>query len=107
MTSYFEGYIATIEEQEIPTKYFINKRTRDAGKKLPCDNKCCLPKTIVENIIHIISCCPSIPAHYYLPVRHDMVENRNTVQKAPHNNIVFTPPPLSGGGIEPPTKFSK
>ena len=26
-----------------------------------------------------------------------MVENRNTVQKAPHNNIVFTPPFLEWG----------
>ena len=32
MTSYFEGYIATIQEQEIPTKYLLNKRARDAER---------------------------------------------------------------------------
>ena len=48
LTSHFEGYIAAIQEQEIPTKYLINKRARDAGKKPPCDNKCRLCKTNVE-----------------------------------------------------------
>ena len=48
LTSHFEGYIAAIQEQEIPTKYLIKKRARDAGKKPPCDNKCCLCKTNVE-----------------------------------------------------------
>ena len=41
LTSHFEGYIAAIQEQEIPTKYLINKKARDVGKEPPCDNKCC------------------------------------------------------------------
>ena len=40
LTSHFEGYIAAIQGQEIPTKYLLNKRARDAGKEPPCDNKC-------------------------------------------------------------------
>ena len=72
LTSHFEGYIAAIQEQEIPTKYLINKRARDAAKKPPSDNKYRLCKTNVD-VIHIISCCPFMSARYYLPMRHDMV----------------------------------
>ena len=75
LISHFEGYIVAIQEQEIPTKYLINKRARDAGKEPPCDNKCCLCKTNVEDFIHIIS-CPFMSTRYYLPVRHDMVASR-------------------------------
>ena len=84
LTSHFEGYIAAIQEQEIPTKYLINKRARDAGKKPPCDNKCRLCKTNVEDVIHIISCCPFMSARYYLPMRHDMVAKtlyKNIIKK--------------------------
>ena len=84
LTSHFEGYIAAIQEQEIPTKYLINKRARDAGKKPPCDNKCRLCKTNFEYVIHIISCCPFMSARYYLPMRHDMVAKtlyKNIIKK--------------------------
>ena len=37
------------------------------------NNKCRLCKTNVEDVIHIISCCPFMSARYYLPMRHDMV----------------------------------
>ena len=73
LTSHFQGYIAAIQEQEIPTKYLINKKARDAGKEPPCDNTCRLCKTNVEDVIYIISCCSFMSARYYLPMRHDMV----------------------------------
>ena len=88
LTSHFEGYIAAIQEQEIPTKYLINKRARDAGKKPPCDNKCRLCKTNFEDVIHIISCCPFMSARYYLPMRHDMVAKtlyKEIIKKPPRN----------------------
>ena len=40
MTSQFEGYLASIHDQEIPTKYLINKRQKEAGKEATCDTKC-------------------------------------------------------------------
>ena len=73
LTSHFKGYIAEIQDQEIPTKYLLNKRARDAEKEPPFDNKGRLCKTNVEDVIHIISCCPFMSARYYLPMRHDMV----------------------------------
>ena len=87
LISHFEGYIVAIQEQEIPTKYLINKRARDAEKEPPCDNKCCLCKTNVEDFIHIIS-CPFMSTRYYLPVRHDMVASRlykEIIKKPPRN----------------------
>ena len=88
LTSHFEGYIAAIQEQEIPTKYLINKRARDAEKEPRSDNKCRLCKTNVEDVIHIISCCPFMSARYFLPMRHDMATKtlykkiiRKTTQK--------------------------
>ena len=62
----------------------INKRATDARKELPCDNNCCLCETNVEEVIHIISCCPFISARYYLPMRHDMVAktfNKEIIKK--------------------------
>ena len=73
LTSHFEGYISAIQEQEIPTKYLINKRARDSGKEPPCNNKCRLCKTNVEDVIHVISGCKFMSARYYLPMRHDMI----------------------------------
>ena len=71
MTSHFEGCIAAIQEQEIPTKYLINKRARDAEKEPPYDNKCRLCKTNVEFVIQVAVFFMS--ARYYLPMKHDMV----------------------------------
>ena len=88
LTSYFEGYIAAIQEQEIPTKYLINKRARDVGKEPSCDNKYRLCKTNVEDVIHVISCCPFMSTHYYLPIRHDMVAKtlyKEIIKKPPRN----------------------
>ena len=73
LTSHFERYVASIQEQKIPTKYLINKRARDAGKERPFGSKCRLCKTNVKDVIHIISCCPFMSARYYLPMRHDVV----------------------------------
>ena len=64
LTSHFEVYITAIEEQEMPTKYLINKSARDAGKEPPCDNKCPLYKTNAEDVMHI-SWCPFTSAHHY------------------------------------------
>ena len=50
MTSQFEGYISAVQDQELPTKYLINKRDKDAGKQPLCSNKCRLCKTNVEDI---------------------------------------------------------
>ena len=73
MTSQFEGYLAPIHDQEIPTKYVINKWQKEAGKETTCNTKCRLCKHGTEDVNHIISPCPEVSVRYYLPVRHDIV----------------------------------
>ena len=80
MTSQFEGYLASIHDQEIPTKYLINKRQKEAGKETTCNTKCRLCKHSTEDVNHIISSCPEMSVRYYLPIRHDVVAK--TVLKA-------------------------
>ena len=44
MTSHFEGYLAAIRDQEIPTKFLKHKRKIDAGIVPSVNNKCRLCK---------------------------------------------------------------
>ena len=80
MTSQFEGYLASIHDQEIPTKYLINKPQKEAGKETTCNSKYRLCKHSTEDVKHIISSCTEMSVRYYLPVRHDIVPK--TVLKA-------------------------
>ena len=48
LTSHFTAYACAIEEQEIATKYLLNKRQRDEGKIPTINNKCRLCKTNVR-----------------------------------------------------------
>ena len=57
MTSQFEGYLASIHDQEIPTKYLINKRQKEAGKETTCNTKCRLCKHTTKDVNHVISSC--------------------------------------------------
>ena len=80
MTSQFEGDLASIHDQEIPTKYLINKRQKEAAKEATCNTKCRLCKHSTEDVNHIISSCPEMSVRYYLPIRHDVIAK--TVLKA-------------------------
>ena len=73
LTSHFTAYACAVEEQEIVTKYLINKRQRDEGKTPTISNKCRLCKTNIEDITHIISVCPIMSSRYQLPLQHDPV----------------------------------
>ena len=71
ITSNLEGYMETITEQELPTKYIRNKPGRGSGKTPTCNNKCRLCHTAIEDVTYVICNCPEILARYYLPLRHD------------------------------------
>ena len=58
ITSEFEAYACAIQEQEVGTKYLMNKRDKDSGKIPKCKNKCRLCKIHVEDVMHVISSCP-------------------------------------------------
>ena len=71
ITSPFRGYLGTIQDQEMPTKYFVHKRQTDSGQSPTANNKCRLCKISIEDVNHIISSCPKMSTRYYLPLRHD------------------------------------
>ena len=73
MTSHFEGYLAAIRDQEIPTKFLKQKRQIDTGITPSGNNKCRLCKSNVEDVNHIISSCNQMSARYYLPLRYDVI----------------------------------
>lgn len=73
MTSHFEGFAHAIQEQEISTKFLMNKRMLDAGKPPTIDSKCRLCGKAPEDISHIICGCSKMSARYYIPLRHDAV----------------------------------
>ena len=73
MTSQFRGYLASIHGQEIPAKYLMNKRQKEARKETTCNTKLRLCKQSTEDVNHIISSCPNISVKNYLPIRHDVV----------------------------------
>ena len=71
IASDLEGYMGTITEQELPTKYIRNKRDRESGKTPTCNNKCRLCHTAIEDVTHKICNCPEMSERYYLPLRYD------------------------------------
>ena len=70
------------QEQEISTKYLMNKRYSDGNNIPQGDNKCRLWKDAVEDVQHIVSSCPLMSSRYYLPMRHDIAV------KASYNTII-------------------
>ena len=73
LTSNFAAFACAIPEQEITTKYLINKRQRDSGSLPAVNNRCHLCKSNVEDVTHVISLCPMMSRRCYLPMRHDPV----------------------------------
>ena len=55
MTSHFEGYLAEIGDQDIPTKFLKHKKQIGACITPSGNNKCRLCKTSVEDVNHIIA----------------------------------------------------
>ena len=67
MTSHFEAYIFTIQEQEIEIKDLIRQKM---GAET--DNRCRLCKNHTEDLFHaMIISCSRISSRYYLPLTHD------------------------------------
>ena len=64
-----EGYIFSIPEQEINTRYL--QKSREGPKEH--DGKCRYCHIANEDIFHVLCSCPGLSASLYLPVRHDSV----------------------------------
>ena len=70
ISSHFEAYTCAIHEQEIGTKDLIYRRELKNNQQPTNDNKCCLCKVHVVDVMHIISSCIKMPSRYYLPIQH-------------------------------------
>ena len=71
MTSHFEAYACTIQEQEIGTKDLISRRNKKVA--VCTNNRCKLCQNQVEDVFHIISSCSRMSSRYYLPLRNDAI----------------------------------
>ena len=70
-SSHVEGFICSIQEEEINTKYLKHKRIKNREDTTTTDCRLCHTKE--ETIHHIIASCPALSVSMYLPVRHDQV----------------------------------
>ena len=70
-SSHVEGYLSTIQEEEIFTRSLKSNRLTDEHINLNC-RLCGNQK---ETIQHIIASCPNLSASMYLPLRHNKVTN--------------------------------
>lgn len=66
--SHFEGYAFTIQEQEISTKYLVNKRNNDALVILKCNWMFRQCHISVKDITHMISSYSRMSSRYYLSI---------------------------------------
>ena len=48
VSSHLKGYLNAIHDQEILTKFLINKRQRNSGQEPTCSNRCRLCKTLLK-----------------------------------------------------------
>ena len=55
LTSEEVNYMSVVQEQELHTKFFKNKRDRDTGKNPSCNNKCRLYINNLEDISSIVA----------------------------------------------------
>ena len=80
MSSHVEGYITTMQEQELNTKDAIKRKENHPEKKGKLDNTCRLCKKSTQTFFHLISGCPEISTSLYLYIRHNAIAK--TILKA-------------------------
>ena len=72
-SSHVEGYLFSLQEQEINTRAAQKCWERNLDKKRNIDGRCRLCKQKDEDLFHIISSCSSLSNSMYLYYRHDNV----------------------------------
>ena len=73
LSSHVEGYIFSLQEQEVNTRMAQKQREKDPVKKRNIITKCRLCHQHNEDIFHILSSCTSMSDNMYLYQRHDRV----------------------------------
>ena len=73
LSSQVEGYIITLQDQEIYTKTARKRHEKDPAKKQEIDTRCRMCKQDDETLQHILDCCPAISSNLYLHDRHNPI----------------------------------
>ena len=73
LSSQVEGYIITLQDQEIYTKTARKRHEKDPVKKQEIDTRCRMCKQEDETLQHILDCCPAISSNLYLQDRHNPI----------------------------------
>ena len=73
LSSEMEGYILTLQDQEIYTKSRQKKNEKDPEKEVKIDSSCRLCHKKEEDIQHILDGCSAISSNMYINDRHDPV----------------------------------
>ena len=99
MSSHIEGYINTVQEQEVATKATEKRKNKDHT----INSKCWLCETLKETVLHVLGACPSLSTNLYnISARHDNVgqiiveevlkqENKDHQQRRCPESVIETP----------------
>ena len=82
LSSHIEGYLCSIQEQEIDTRGLRRLRQKDPTRRRDMERKCRMCGKAEENIFHVIASCPYLASNLYLYCRH------NPVAKALYQEII-------------------
>ena len=73
LSSQVEGYIITLQDQEIYTKTTRKHHEKNPIKKQEIETRCRMCKQENETLQHILDCCPAISSNLYLQDRHNPI----------------------------------
>ena len=104
ISSHVEGYVTTLQEQEIATRATIKRRNKDRNN----ETNCMLCKSQEETEFHVLGSCSSLSSNLYFTTRHDniareLVREITNVEKPKnrgnHSQLLATPQHKKSGGI--------
>ena len=69
LSSHIEGYITSLQEQEIATKATVKRRTKDS--KIPSQCRLCGKQE--ETVLHVLGSCSALSSNLYISASHDNI----------------------------------
>ena len=72
-SSHIEGYLFSLQEQEVNIKAAQRQREKDPSKKQNINISCRLCKHCTVDLFHVLSSCSSMSDNMYLHHRHNQV----------------------------------
>ena len=95
VTSHIEGFICTMQEQEIDTRGLRKRRKKVVGKKKSINSKCRIFKHAEESLFHLLCSCSVLAPTFYLTVRHDQVARIIYQELMNHDRVIYKPPEVT------------